>query len=163
MAGRGAGVAGDEWNTPRHIIDALGPFDLDPATPPQQPWPTARRRFTRADDGLLQQWRGFVWLNPPYSDVRPWLAKLAEHGAGIALVPASTGCRAWAASVYPAAAGVAFHIARIKFCDARGSSAKYNAGFYSAFVAYGAEAAERLRTAIAAGKLRAHYVPLRPE
>lgn len=29
------------WLTPPHIIEALGPFDLDPCCPPTMPWRTA--------------------------------------------------------------------------------------------------------------------------
>jgi hypothetical protein len=52
--------------TPRFVIDALGPFDLDPCPPKERPWDTARRHFTEADDGLSRPWKGRVWLNPPY-------------------------------------------------------------------------------------------------
>jgi hypothetical protein len=34
------------------------------------------------------KWKGRVWLNPPYSDVYPWLAKFQEHGNGIIIVNA---------------------------------------------------------------------------
>ena len=33
---------------------------------------------------------GRVWLNPPYSNPKPFIKKLAEHGNGIALVLNST-------------------------------------------------------------------------
>jgi hypothetical protein len=55
----------DVWLTPPSIIQALGRFDLDPCTPEIMPWVTAEKRFTKADDGLIQDWTGRVWLNPP--------------------------------------------------------------------------------------------------
>ncbi len=58
---RGKGMGGhqraytgftNEWLTPPEIIAALGPFDLDPCAPASQPWPTATKVYTEADDGL---------------------------------------------------------------------------------------------------------------
>lgn len=34
-------VSSDEWYTPKWMIDALGPFDLDPCSPKQSPFDTA--------------------------------------------------------------------------------------------------------------------------
>lgn len=62
------------WLTPPYIIDALGPFDLDPCCPPKMPWQTAAEMVCRPADGLAVDWRGKrVWLNPPYGReaVRP--------------------------------------------------------------------------------------------
>ena len=36
----------DEWLTPPEIIQALGHFDLDPCSPIDRPWPTAKVRQT---------------------------------------------------------------------------------------------------------------------
>ncbi len=46
----------DEWLTPPKIVEALGPFDLDPCSPVNRPWPTAGRHLTIEDDGLAQDW-----------------------------------------------------------------------------------------------------------
>lgn len=76
----------NEWLTPPEIIEALGPFDLDPCAPIERPWPTANRHYTVEDDGLRQPWDGFVWVNPPYGPhTWKWLHKLAEHGRGRAV------------------------------------------------------------------------------
>jgi phage N-6-adenine-methyltransferase len=66
------GTGDNEWYTPPGYIEAvrkaLGTIDLDPASNDvAQQWIKARRYFTINDDGLKQQWRGRVWLNPPYS------------------------------------------------------------------------------------------------
>jgi len=66
------GYDSDEWYTPRKYVDAvrevLGQIDLDPASnATAQEWIGAERHFTKDDDGLAQEWRGKVWLNPPYS------------------------------------------------------------------------------------------------
>lgn len=68
---------------PPAVIDALGPFDLDPACPDHMPWPTASTMWTSG--GLERPWHGLVWLNPPYSSVGEWMTKLADHGNGIVM------------------------------------------------------------------------------
>lgn len=85
----------DEWLTPPEVIAALGgadSFDLDPCSPIERPWPTARRHLTIVDNGLIQPWDGRVWLNPPYSTsvIGQWLARLADHNRGVALIFART-------------------------------------------------------------------------
>jgi phage N-6-adenine-methyltransferase len=154
MTSQGRGIGGhhshktgtDEWMTPPEIIDALGPFDLDPSTPAVQPWPTAARRFTQADDGLAQEWPKdeFVFCNPPYSLIAPFMAKVAEHGNGIALVFARTETAWWFDSVWPRATGVLFLHGRLHFHHPDGARAKANAGGPSALIAYGSTAYARL-------------------
>lgn len=139
--------SGDEWYTPRRIIDALGPFDLDPCAAPNLPWRTAERQFDIYDNGLLQQWDGFVWLNPPFSNCRPFVERLAEHGHGIGLTPASTGCTYWQETVFPNASQILFVNKRIKFVNEFGLDADFTAGFYVALFAFGKLGAERLRLA----------------
>lgn len=80
------------WVTPRWILEPLGEFDLDPCTPDEMPWDTARVRYTEWLDGLKQPWFGRVWLNPPFDKHHRsrFLQRMAEHGNGIALVAAST-------------------------------------------------------------------------
>jgi hypothetical protein len=75
--------ATDVWLTPPYILDALGPFDLDPCSPVGRPWDTAAKHYTIEDDGLAQEWAGRVWLNPPYGPkMGLWLDRLAKHSGG---------------------------------------------------------------------------------
>jgi hypothetical protein len=86
-----AAMRSDVWLTPPEILDALG--DLDPcAAPEPRPWSTARLHYwTPRHNGLLEPWRGRVWLNPPYSrEAVRWLRRMAAHGDGIALTFART-------------------------------------------------------------------------
>jgi hypothetical protein len=82
----------DEWYTPSWFWPALGiVFDLDPCSPGSPPSTVpAVRHLTKADNGLAAEWRGSVWLNPPFSSKRRWYERLVEHGDGIALMPART-------------------------------------------------------------------------
>src|SRR5258708_276631 len=70
--------------SPRWIIDALGPFDLDPCAADPRPWDCAEINLTQADAGLRGSWTGRVWLNPPFDryQVGKWIRRLAEHGHG---------------------------------------------------------------------------------
>jgi len=139
----GQGVTND-WLTPRWILDALGPFDLDPCASESEPTRCAPRYFTWRENGLSQDWGGaFVWTNPPYGPhVGKWLAKLAEHGHGIALVFARTETAAMNPLLRRASC-VLFLAGRLIFesADAR---ARGNAGAPSMLLGYGEEARRRL-------------------
>ena len=81
----------DCWLTPPEIIEALGPFDLDPCAAPGQPWTTAEHQYAPPQDGLQLPWFGRVWLNPPYGQQTGlWLDRLSRYGNGVALVFART-------------------------------------------------------------------------
>jgi hypothetical protein len=78
-----------EWYTPAAIFDALEcRFDLDPASPGQHivPWIPVDKHYSSG--GLVREWQGFIWLNPPYGrDILPgWIQKFIAHGNGIAIV-----------------------------------------------------------------------------
>ena len=50
----------DTWLTPPEIVNAIGPFDLDPCAAVGQPWGTADTMLTIFDNGLAAEWHGFV-------------------------------------------------------------------------------------------------------
>lgn len=142
-----AHMISDTWLTPPEIINALGPFDLDPCTPEVMPWQTAAHRYTPAEDGLLQEWFGRVWLNPPYSrEAVKWLNKLAGHGNGIALTFARTETDMFFSQVWSKCNGIYFMKGRLHFHHSDGTRAKANAGAPSCLIAYGTENAERLES-----------------
>lgn len=139
----------DTWLTPRHVLDALGPFDLDPcAAPDPARWPTAYRHLTYRDDGLRTGWGdGRVWLNPPYSQAWKWVQRLAAHpGGGTALLFARTETLAFRQWVWEHADAVLFLHGRLTFHTADGAAAPGNAGAPSVLVAYGRHDAHQLAT-----------------
>jgi len=147
------------WLTPPSLVEALGPFDLDPcAAPSPRPWATASRHIELPEDGLAAEWSGHVWLNPPYSfEAWKWLNRLAEHGDGIALVFARTETAGFVKQVWGKASGVLFLHGRLHFHYPDGTRAAANSGAPSCLVAYGDWAAERLMTT----ELPGTYIPLR--
>lgn len=72
--------------TDPRLIELLGPFDTDPCVPTDMPWSTAKIMYNEVDDGLKQEWRGRVFMNPPYRGVMKWAEKFSKHGEGIALL-----------------------------------------------------------------------------
>lgn len=142
-----------EWLTPPEIIEALGPFDLDPCASKVRPWPTAKTHFTVDDDGLAKEWFGRVWLNPPYGKhAVQWLLKMMHYGNGIALTFARTETRWFFHTVWNASDGILFLEGRLHFYQTDGIQSKMNAGAGSVLVAYGKENVEILSNSGIAGK-----------
>ncbi len=89
-----------EWYTPRHVlgrvVEALGAIDLDPCSEAERHVP-ASEHFTQIEDGLSREWRGRVFVNPPYGrETVKWIQKLKEEyeagrvSAAVVLVAART-------------------------------------------------------------------------
>lgn len=147
-----AAMKSDVWLTPPEIVRALGAFDLDPCSPADRPWDTARQHYSIENDGLRQQWAGRVWLNPPYSrEAVKWLRRMAEHAHGTALIFARTETSWFFETVWRAATAILFIEGRLHFHRPDGSRAKANAGAPSCLVAYGMDDAETLRNSGIAG------------
>ncbi|WP_420408632.1 DNA N-6-adenine-methyltransferase [Hoeflea sp.] len=153
----------DVWLTPPSLLDSLGgalSFDLDPcAAPEPRPWPTAREHYALPENGLALPWFGRVWLNPPYSahEIGRWLARMAGHGNGIALIFARTETASFCRHVWDAADAVLFLEGRLNFHLPNGRRAAKNAGAPSVLCAYGTDNADCL----AGSGLEGQFVPLR--
>lgn len=144
----------NDWLTPPDILRALGEFDLDPCCPPVMPWRTAAYMIhDDSGDGLVADWYGRVWCNPPYGEgTAAWLRKMAEHGRGTALVFARTETAMFRDHVWPFATAALFLHGRIHFHGTDGRRAKGNAGGPSVLLAYGALDAAILKGSGIAGK-----------
>ena len=128
-----------EWYTPRAIIDAtlavLGAIDLDPCSNSREaPNVPAARHLVAIDNGLACEWKGRVYMNPPYGDeISQWTEKLrAEHenrnvSEAVALVPSRTDTR-WFRDLreYPRC----FIAGRLKFSESPNSAPFPSAVFY---------------------------------
>jgi hypothetical protein len=134
----------DEWLTPPQIITNLGEFDLDPCSPINRPWPTAKNHYTIEDDGLTKEWVGRVWCNPPYGNqTNLWLKKCSEYGNAIALVFARTETKMFFDYIWDKSDGLYFIKGRLKFHHVDGRQADA-AGAPSVLVAYGDNNVESL-------------------
>lgn len=144
----------DEWYTPKEIIDALGPFDTDPYAPISPLWPTASVMYNKNDNGLIKNWEGRVWLNPPYS--RPlicqFLEKMSAHNNGIALLYNRCDSVMFQEHVLSKCSGILFLSKRIKFYRPDGTQGG-SPGCGSILVAYGQNNLDTLKGYPLQGKL----------
>lgn len=117
----------DEWGTPEEWIVLARAFmrgiDTDPASnPAAQRIVRAKTFYTKQDDGLLHEWSGTVWLNPPYS--HPLIERFTsealrqyERGSfneSLILVNNQTGA-AWFQQLLARANAVCFLKGRVNF------------------------------------------------
>ena len=147
-------VSSDNWYTPRWLIDALGPFDLDPCAAPEdvRPFQIAPTMWTEKDNGLAREWKGVVWMNPPYSRVllRQFCERMTMHNNGIALLINRQDNVLWQEVIFPTAASMIFMRHRVHFIRPDGTTGK--PFFGSCLVAWGHECDRRLRQSDIEGK-----------
>lgn len=124
-ASEGKDYKGDEHYTPEEWIervrDVLGEIDLDPCSCElAQETVGAETFYTEQDSALTKEWRGRVFMNPPYSKPLPFVEQLlaaCSTGAvpeAIVLVNNSTDAP-WAQSLLECASAVCFLRKRIAF------------------------------------------------
>ena len=144
--------ATQSWITPKWIIDALGPFDLDPCAADPRPWDCAVENWSY--DGFGKPWHGRVWLNPPFHryEVADWVRALATHGHGTALLHARTEAE-WFEPCWAHATAILFLADRLYFHYPDGRRAEANSGAPACLVAFGAYDQLKLAGSKIAGSL----------
>ena len=148
LPGQGPAERNDRWLTPKHIVEALGPFDLDPCGAPGHVLAKHTYLLENGDDGLVDPWNGYVYCNPPYNAriMAPWIERMIEHNNGILLIPASTGIKLWQDLIFPNATAIHFYRHRIEFLRREGfeGGEKMVSPQASAIIAFGDHAADKL-------------------
>jgi phage N-6-adenine-methyltransferase len=130
---RTLGTGEYEGYTPPKYIElartVLGGIDLDPASSEKaQETVRAAQYFTAADEGLRHEWRGRVWLNPPYAQplIGQFVTKMVEERsagnvtAGIMLTHNYTDT-SWFHEASEIADAACFTRGRIAFLDSDGA------------------------------------------
>ena len=85
-----------EWETPQKLFDELDKefhFTLDPCATKRNA--KCRRFFTKKENGLEQDWKGVVFMNPPYGrEIGQWVSKAyiesLKGAIVVCLLPART-------------------------------------------------------------------------
>jgi len=123
----------NEWYTPPEYIEAaravMGDIDCDPASSDiANAAIKAKTYYTAADDGLSKEWRGRVWMNPPYA--QPLITEFCETLASRTDTTVSEACvlvnnateTGWYSALLNKARAVCFIKGRIKFIDVNGKA-----------------------------------------
>lgn len=116
-----------EWYTPAKYIESarivLGSIDLDPCSNvTANESVKASCYYTAEEDGLLQEWYGRIWLNPPYSDAATFIDKLLQSDEveqAIVLVNNATET-SWFRKLVEKSSAIVFHTGRLRFVNPAG-------------------------------------------
>ncbi len=73
----------DEWYTPRWLINFFTRGDFEKFTDPATTKEVATKHgfvnfFTEENDGLLGEWKGHIWCNPPFSKKDDFIKKVVS-------------------------------------------------------------------------------------
>jgi site-specific DNA-methyltransferase (adenine-specific) len=127
------------WETPQYLFDELNAefhFDLDPCATKENA--KCSVFFTTEENGLLQDWSGTVFMNPPYGkwgtnltcgcpthNIAKWVKKAYQESrrgiTTVCLLPARTDTSWWHLFVLEASE-IRFVRGRLKFGDSDNSA-----------------------------------------
>lgn len=116
----------DDWETPPDLIadleEALGGFDLDPCAKHNTSIGEVNYRLEDGHDGLVLDWYGRVFVNPPFSYKVDWMEKAVEEvEAGwvntvVLITPDNTDMiSGWHEYIAPHAEVICFCEGRVKY------------------------------------------------
>jgi phage N-6-adenine-methyltransferase len=118
-------MANDNWETPPELFNLLNShfhFTLDVAASHENH--KCIRYFTELSNGLMQEWDGVCWCNPPYSDIMPWVMKAADEVikgvTTVMLLPVDTSTK-WFEQCFLTANDIIFLQPRVQFVGSTGS------------------------------------------
>ena len=111
----------NEWTTPKDLFDRLNDefgFTLDPCSTHENA--KCEHHYTINENGLLQDWQGTVFMNPPYGrEIGKWIKKAydeSQKGATVVcLIPSRTDTAYW--HDYVMKGEIRFMRGRIYFSD----------------------------------------------
>lgn len=115
-----------EWATPQKFFDDLNAefdFSLDPCATEENA--KCKNFFTLSENGLEQEWKGNVFMNPPYGrGIGVWVKKAYESAMGgatvVCLLPSRTDTKWW--HDYCMKGEMRFVRGRLKFGDGKNSA-----------------------------------------
>src|SRR5262249_11163642 len=138
---RKVGTGETEWYTPARYVElarrVLGAIDLDPASCEAAQKTVCATTYYTKEDGLLREWHGRVWLNPPYAqpDIAHFIDKLITERsdgritAAIALVNNYTDT-GWVHAAAEIADAICFTRGRVRFVDVDGAECDAGSVFF---------------------------------
>lgn len=112
----------DLWQTPKSIFNNLNrEFNFTGDVAASYGNRLCEDHLTEVDNSLECEWFSVNWLNPPYSNIMPWVNKsIVEHEKGktiVMLVPADTSVK-WFKRAYESCNEVRFISGRLSFINA---------------------------------------------
>lgn len=127
----------DEWYTPPEYVESarrvMGGIDLDPASNAvANEYIGAEKYFSIEDSAFNHEWRGRVWMNPPYSRViKDFTNKLVEEflagrvTEAIVVTNNGTDTR-WFQELMSVGSAICLHKGRIGFLNKKGDRVDNN-------------------------------------
>lgn len=100
------------------VNQRYGPFTLDVAASAMNA--KCGNYFSKDDNGLIKDWYGKVWCNPPYNNIGPWVSKaireIKKFHVGQVCMLLPEGCSTkWFQLVYENADTIEFVHGRLNF------------------------------------------------